>query len=191
MTPHSTTYPSSRKIYVSGSLHEHVRVPMREIMLTSTPTGAGPGGEARERPNPPLTVYDTSGPYTDQDASIDLKKGLDPIRGEWIRVRDDVETYPGRTVQAGDRTYVSDHNKVDVERFPEASRRLTLRARNGGNVTQMHYARKGMVTPEMEFVAIRENQRLGSLEELARKQHKGESFGAALPGVITPEFVRD
>ncbi len=191
MTPHSTTDPASRKIYVSGSLHENVRVPMREIMLTPTPTGAGPGGETRERPNPPFTVYDTSGPYTDQDATIDLKKGLDPIRCKWIRGRGDVENYPGRTVQAGDRAYVSDHNKVDVERFPEASRRLTLRARNGGNVTQMHYARNGMVTPEMEFVAIRENQRLGALNELAKKQHKGESFGAALPDVITPEFVRD
>jgi phosphomethylpyrimidine synthase len=138
-----------------------------------------------------LTVYDTSGPCTDPDVTIDRRKGLDPVRLEWIKARGDVETYPGRQVRPQDDGYRSDDHEVEVERFPQSSRRPSLRARRGANITQMHYARRGIITPEMEFVAIRENQRSEPLAEIADRQHRGESFGAAIPGVITPEFVRD
>jgi len=182
--------PGSRKIHVPGSRPD-LRVPMREIALTRTPTLFG------GQDNPPVTVYDTSGPYTDPDARIDLSAGLPPLRARWIEERGDSERLDGLGSAFGRGR---EHDaKLDAVRFP--SRRLPRRARAGANVTQMHYARRGIVTPEMEFVAIRENQRLDALRETLRqdpgaqqpallRQHPGEAFGAALPRVITPEFVR-
>jgi phosphomethylpyrimidine synthase len=173
--------PGSRKVHVAGSRPD-LRVPMREIVLTSTPTLFG--GED----NPPLTVYDTSGPYTDPDARIDLAAGLPPLREPWIDARGDSEQLPGGSSEFG-LARASDP-KLDGVRFP--GRPLPRRARGGANVTQMHYARRGIVTPEMEFVAIRENQRLEAVRDAGLlAQHPGQSFGASIPKAITPEFVRE
>lgn len=173
--------PGSRKIFVEGSRAD-VRVPMREIVLARTPTLFG--GEE----NPPVTVYDTSGPYTDPDARIDLSAGLPAVRARWIEARGDTERLDGLSSAFG-RSREHDA-RLDAVRFPQ--RALPRRARAGANVTQMHYARRGIVTPEMEFVAIRETQRLEAVHDAAlRAQHPGESFGARLPARITPEFVRD
>jgi phosphomethylpyrimidine synthase len=173
--------PGSRKIHVQGS-HPDLQVPMREITQAQTPTLFG--GEA----NPAITVYDTSGPYTDPAYAVDLTAGLPALRAAWIRERGDVEQLPGLTSGYG-RERAADR-ALDAVRFPRL--RAPLRARPGANVTQMHYARRGIITPEMEYVAIRENQRIEALKDGAlRKQHPGESFGAALPKLITPEFVRD
>ena len=168
-------FPASKKIYVEGTL-PGVRVPFREISLT--PTHAGKGLE----PNPPVLVYDSSGPYSDSEVAIDLRKGLCALRRDWVLSREDVEATKG--------TYsgVADHQ---IERFPGAADRKPLRARSGRNVTQMHYAKNGVITPEMEFVAIRENlQREGLVQTALQAQHPGESFGASLPKAITAEFVR-
>jgi len=173
--------PGSRKIHVEGS-QPGVRVPMREIELTRTPTLFG--GED----NPPVTVYDTSGPYSDPDASIDLAAGLPPLRAQWIAARGDSEALPAISSAFG-RTREADPKLASV-RFPD--RALPRRALAGANVSQMHYAKRGIVTPEMEFVAIRENQRLEQVRDATlRAQHPGESFGASIPALITPEFVRD
>ncbi|MGY0634642.1 phosphomethylpyrimidine synthase ThiC [Luteimonas sp. A478] len=173
--------PGSQKIHVPGSRPD-LRVPMREIALTPTPTLFG--GED----NPPLTVYDTSGPYTDPDATIDLARGLPPLRAGWIEERGDTGVLPGVSSRFG-RDRETDA-RLDSVRFP--SRRPPRRALAGGNVTQMHYARRGIITPEMEFVAIRENQRLEAVRDAGLlAQHPGESFGAAIPQVVSPEFVRD
>ncbi|KAF1712653.1 phosphomethylpyrimidine synthase ThiC [Pseudoxanthomonas kalamensis DSM 18571] len=173
--------PGSRKIFVEGSRAD-VRVPMREIALTRTPTLFG--GED----NPPVTVYDTSGPYSDPEARIDLSAGLSPLRAGWIAERDDSERLSALSSEFGRSRETN--AKLDAVRFP--NRALPRRAKAGANVTQMHYARRGIVTPEMEFVAIRENQRLEAVRDAAlRAQHPGESFGAAIPEIITPEFVRD
>ncbi len=182
-------FPNSRKVYVAGKIHPQIRVPMREITLS--PTNLAMHGSPEETANAPVTVYDTSGPYTDPDVEINLLAGLNPIRAEWIAARGDVETYDGRNVKPEDNGYTSGERLAGVERFPEASRRRVLRAKSSGNVTQMHYARRGIVTPEMEFVAIRENQRRESVEASIRDQHPGRDFGASIPGEITPEFVRD
>ena len=171
----------SRKIHVDGVL-PGVRVPMREIVQTATPTLFG--GED----NPPVTVYDTSGPYSDPDASIDLARGLPALRAAWIAARGDSEPLDALSSSFG-RKRESDA-KLETVRFP--ARPLPRRARAGANVTQMHYARRGIVTPEMEFVAIREHQRLEAVREAGLlAQHPGDSFGAAIPARITPEFVRD
>jgi phosphomethylpyrimidine synthase len=182
-------FPNSAKVYVEGSL-PGVRVPMREIRLASTRTHAGLILE-----NPPVAVYDTSGPYTDPAAEIDLDRGLQPLRREWIVGRGDVEELSEVSSEYGRRRAVDP--KLAAVRFPHLRRPLC--ARPGANVTQMHYARLGIVTPEMEFIAIRENQR----RELAREvmggkawgggvaQHPGQSWGAGIPREITPEFVRD
>uniref|UniRef100_UPI00333FA8C4 phosphomethylpyrimidine synthase ThiC n=1 Tax=Castellaniella defragrans TaxID=75697 RepID=UPI00333FA8C4 len=186
--------PQSRKIYETGSRPD-IRVPFREISQADTPTLFG--GEK----NPPLTVYDTSGPYTDPQARIDIRQGLPAPREPWVLERGDTEVLPGLTSRYG-RDRLADPELAAL-RF--AAARPPRRARPGANVTQMHYARRGIVTPEMEFVAIRENlrreQTLDSLrasgpdgERLARRltrQHPGQSFGAAIPERITPEFVRD
>ena len=173
--------PGSRKIHVQGSRPD-LRVPMREIALTPTPTLFG--GED----NPPLTVYDTSGPYTDPAATIDLAQGLVPLRARWIEERGDTGVLSGVSSRFG-RDRETDA-RLDAVRFP--SRRLPRRAVAGANVTQMHYARRGIVTPEMEFVAIRENQRLEAMRDAGLlAQHPGESFGAAIPRAVTAEFVRD
>jgi phosphomethylpyrimidine synthase len=176
--------PGSRKIHVTGD-DELLRVPMRAIALAPSKL---PDGSAA--PNPPLTVYDTSGPYTDPAATIDLRRGLPALRLEWIRRRGDVETCEGRSVRPEDDGYQAG-TRIVLERFPDLSRRQRLRAKSGHAATQMHYARRGIITPEMEFVAIREGMRNDAYRDWRAKQHPGENFGAATPREITPEFVRD
>ncbi|UHQ20812.1 phosphomethylpyrimidine synthase ThiC [Lysobacter sp. KIS68-7] len=173
--------PGSTKIFVTGS-REDLRVPMREIAQQRTPTLFG--GED----NPAITVYDTSGPYTDPNVHIDLAAGLAPLRARWIEERGDTEALPSLTSDFG---RAREHDpRLAAVRFP--ARMLPRRARAGANVTQMHYARRGIVTPEMEFVAIRENQRIEAMRDAGLlSQHAGQSFGAAIQGRITPEFVRD
>ncbi|MEB2232452.1 phosphomethylpyrimidine synthase ThiC [Xanthomonas campestris pv. campestris] len=173
--------PGSRKIFVQGSRAD-LQVPMREIVLTRTPTLFG------GQDNPPLSVYDTSGPYTDPQAAIDLAAGLAPLRADWIAERGD--TLPLDALSSSFGRGREHDARLDAVRFP--SRRLPRVARSGANVTQMHYARRGIITPEMEFVAIRENQRLEAVTDaVLRKQHPGEAFGAAIQQRITPEFVRE
>ena len=167
-------FPGSSKRYVQGKLHD-IQVPMREIKLSPTKTAEG------TEENAPLCVYDCSGPYTDPAVSIDLKKGLKPLRLDWtLRTGDVEEVEP------------SYHHKETpgVESFPASSRRKPLRAKKGANVSQMHYAKKGIITPEMEYIAIRENQLAGERVEKGRF-HQGQGLGAIMPKVITPEFVRD
>ena len=172
--------PNSRKVHVTGSRAD-IRVPMREISQADTPASYG-----AER-NPPIFVYDTSGPYSDPAATIDIRRGLPALREGWVVERGDTELLAGPSSSFG----------VDRLRDPAlAGLRFDLtrkprRARAGANVSQMHYARRGIVTPEMEFIAIRENQRLDELPAVLLRQHAGESFGASLPSTITPEFVRD
>jgi len=172
-------FPNSRKAYIEGSRPD-IRVPMREILLTPTRTASG------MEENPPVLVYDTSGPYTDSGVCIDLKKGLTPMREGWIEERGDSEKL--QDLSSGYGRKRRNNEALEVIRF--ACARKPLRAMAGRNVTQMHYARAGIVTPEMEFAAIRENQQREHLREITR-QHPGESFGAAIPRVITPEFVRE
>src|SRR5690606_14269383 len=173
--------PGSRKIFVEGSRAD-LRVPMREIALAQTPTLFG--GED----NPPVTVYDTSGPYTDPDARIDLSHGLPALRARWIVERGDTEALPALSSEFGRSRETN--ARLDAVRFP--NRLLPRRAKAGANVSQMHYARRGIVTPEMEFVAIRENQRLDAVRDAGLLvQHPGEGFGASIQKFITPEFVRD
>jgi phosphomethylpyrimidine synthase len=173
--------PGSRKIHVQGSRPD-LKVPMREIALSDTPKMFG------AEHNAPFAVYDTSGPYTDPDARIDLTAGLAPLRAEWIRERGDTEQLPGLSSKYGLQR-ASDPKLAPV-RFPATHR--PLRAKAGANVSQMHYAKRGIVTPEMEYIALRENQKLEAIREAhLLKQHPGESFGASLPKLITPEFVRD
>ncbi|MBK7592499.1 MAG: phosphomethylpyrimidine synthase ThiC [Betaproteobacteria bacterium] len=176
--------PNSRKIYVEGSRPD-LRVPMREIAQSETAASFG------AEQNPPVVVYDTSGPYTDPAATIDIRKGLPPLRAPWIAERDDTVPLDGPTSAFG-RARLADPELATL-RFDLARR--PLRARPGANVTQMHYARRGIVTPEMEFVAIRENlqreRMLATLPAMVTRQHPGQSFGAAIPEFITPEFVRD
>ncbi len=171
-------FAQSRKIYVAGSRPD-LRVPMREIQLT-------------EQTDPKFAdkiyVYDTSGPYTDPEVSIDLKKGLPALRASWIEERGDTEELSGMSSEYG-KQRAADEQLAEL-RFHTT--RKPRRAKSGQNVTQMHYAKQGMITPEMEFIAIRENQKLDAIkdEELLR-QHSGEAFGALIPKIITPEFVRD
>ncbi len=178
-------FPNARKIYVEGS-SPGVQVPMREI--TQSPTKAArTGGVTEDVVNPPITVYDTSGPYTDPHAEIDVRKGLAPLRLEWIRQRADVEELPDVSSVYG-RQRASDPS-LHALRFRRL--RCPLAAQDGARVTQMHYARRGEITPEMEFVAIRENMRREHVNEELRRQHPGKGWGAAIPETITPEFVRD
>ena len=177
-------FPNSRKIYVEGSRPD-ICVPMREVSQTATQTRDG------LVPNPPLTIYDTSGPYTDPAAKIDLLQGLSPLRAPWIADRNDTIELKGPTSIFG-RIRAADE-KTRHLRFEHI--RAPLRAKAGANVTQMHYARKGIITPEMEYIAIRENTRLQELRESYQqagylKRHAGNSFGASIPEEITPEFVR-
>ena len=177
-------FPGSRKVYVEGSRPD-LRVPMREIAQSPTPSSFG----AEE--NPPISVYDTSGPFTDPEISVDLLRGLPSVRSAWIEERGDTELLDGPTSAYG-RERQHDPALAHL-RFEHV--RAPRRALPGRNVTQMHYARQGIVTPEMEFVAIRENQRLDAMRADPRyakllRQHAGQSFGANLPDAITPEFVR-
>ncbi len=174
-------FPNSRKIYVQGSRPD-IRVPMREIRLADTQTSAG--GE----PNLPLTVYDTSGPYSDPQVQIDIRQGLPDIRSRWVEERGDTEVLADLTSDYG-RTRADD-GSLDELRFAGHSRH-PRRAKAGHNVTQMHYAKQGIVTPEMEYVAIRENLRLEMYREALADQHPGHAWGANLPKEITPEFVRE
>ncbi|MFN8396028.1 MAG: phosphomethylpyrimidine synthase ThiC [Bacteroidia bacterium] len=175
-----TTGPisGSEKVYVGD-----LRVPFRKI--SQTPTRGYNGAPAEE--NPPIYVYDCSGPYTDSNAEIDIYRGLKPIRQAWIEGRQDVERLEGHSSKYAQRRAADP--KVDAIRFPHIPK--PLRAKAGKNVSQMHYARKGIITPEMEFVAIRENQKIDAYNAELLKQHPGESFGAALKQHITAEFVRD
>ncbi len=175
-------FTGSQKIYVQGSRSD-LRVPMREISLADTPTAFG--GEK----NPPVRVYDTSGPYTDPSVQIDLRQGLPDVRTVWIEERNDTEIQTD-TSSTFTRERLNDpklaHLRFNLTRQPR-------RAKAGMNVSQMHYAKKGIITPEMEYIAIRENMALAQARELGvlNQQHKGMSFGASIPDEITPEFVRD
>ncbi|CEA05871.1 thiamine biosynthesis protein ThiC [Pseudomonas saudimassiliensis] len=173
--------PNSRKIYVTGSRPD-IRVPMREISLADTRTDQG------VEKNPPVLVYDTSGPYTDPAVSIDLRAGLADVRSAWIDERGDTEILPGLSSAFGNARLAD----PTLEHMRFAHVRTPRRAKAGRNVTQMHYARKGIITPEMEFVAIRENMKLQEARAagLLTDQHPGHSFGASIPREITPEFVR-
>ncbi|MFC5513570.1 phosphomethylpyrimidine synthase ThiC [Massilia jejuensis] len=186
-------FPNSTKVFIEGSRPD-IRVPMRAVAQSDTP--ASFGGE----PNPPIHLYDTSGPYTDPAAAIDIRRGLAPLRRGWIGERGDTEELPGPSSAFGAQRLLDaglDSLRFELQRKPR-------RAKAGANVTQMHYARQGIVTPEMEFVALRENLRrkqyLAQLDAsgplgqrtaaLLGRQHPGQSFGAAIPLEITPEFVR-
>jgi phosphomethylpyrimidine synthase len=171
--------PNSRKIYVEGSRPD-IRVPMREIIQSDTPAEMG------AEKNPPIFVYDTSGPYTDPNVKIDIRSGLPVLREPWIIDRNDTQQLEGPTSQYGVARLIDP--KLAELRFN--LKRKPRRAKAGMNVTQMHYARRDIVTPEMEFIALRENQRRDNLSELLTRQHRGQSFGAAIPSEITPEFVR-
>jgi phosphomethylpyrimidine synthase len=165
----------SRKIHVAVPSSPDVRVAMREIVLDPSCS------------EPPLRVYDTSGPYTDPRATIDINAGLPPIRSGWIASRGDVESYDPREVRPEDNGQLGPDRSGGVPQFPGTHRR-PLRAKPGLNLSQMHYARRGIITPEMEYVATRENLGRAMLKEYARD---GESFGASIPDYVTPEFVRD
>ncbi|MFC5476248.1 phosphomethylpyrimidine synthase ThiC [Paraherbaspirillum soli] len=186
--------PNSRKVYVTGSRPD-IRVPMRQISQSDTPASFG------AEKNPPIYVYDTSGPYTDPEVKIDIRSGLATPRLPWIQERDDTEELPGPSSAYG----IERLNDPKLAELRFNLHRKPRRAKAGKNVSQMHYARQGIITPEMEFVAIRENMRrkeyleelkasgpMGNkLADLMGRQHPGQSFGASLPAEITPEFVRD
>ncbi|HYA38383.1 MAG TPA: phosphomethylpyrimidine synthase ThiC [Candidatus Methylomirabilis sp.] len=178
-------FPASRKIFVAGGRPD-IKVGMREIAQTPTPTSRG------LEENPPITVYDTSGPYTDPTAHIDLRAGLAPMREKWILERNDTVQLAGPSSEYG-RARERDPRLASL-RFEHI--RKPRRAKPGANVSQMHYARQGIITPEMEYIAIRETLRLNELRRDRRyarllRQHKGQHFGANIQEVITPEFVRD
>ena len=176
-------FPASRKAYLPGQLHHGLQVPVRDIQLTN--------GEV-------VSVYDTSGPYTDPQAVIDVRRGLPSVRGAWIGARGDTEAYAGRPPVALDDGQKSEDAVRLAQLRGEAAalQRRPMRARTGANVTQMHYARKGIITPEMEYVAIRENGKREWMaqyqQDQAREQRlMGNPMGAMIPKIITPEFVRD
>ncbi|HCT41577.1 MAG TPA: phosphomethylpyrimidine synthase ThiC, partial [Moraxellaceae bacterium] len=174
-------FPASRKVYVEGSRPD-IRVPMREVTLTDTPTGLG--GEK----NAPVLIYDTSGPYTDPAVKIDIRQGLPNVRGKWIEERGDTEILSGLSSAYGNDRL---HDPALAHlRFAHLS--APRRAKAGANVSQMHYAKRGIITPEMEYIALRENMKLQEARAagLLAQQHPGQSFGASLPKEITAEFVR-
>jgi phosphomethylpyrimidine synthase len=174
--------PASRKVFIPGSVYPDLRVPMREI--SQTPTFVGKADGSRQPvANPPVVVYDTSGPYTDAAAQLDLTQGLPTPRHAWVLERGDVVQLDAISSAYG-RERENDPALAGL-RFPHL--RKPLRAKPGANVTQMHYARKGIITPEMEYVALRENQRQ---QDYVAAQHPGQSWGAAIPKQFTPEFVR-
>ncbi|MES1940727.1 phosphomethylpyrimidine synthase ThiC [Salinisphaera sp. T5B8] len=174
-------FPNSRKIHETGSRPD-IRVPMREVSQSNTPATFG------VEKNPPITIYDCSGPYTDPDAPIDLTRGLPALRAAWIEERGDTELLEGLSSQYG-RARAEDAATGHL-RFPDV--RVPRKARAGANVSQMHYARQGIVTPEMEFVAIRENAKIEAIKDSRLlRRHPGEGYGANIPDYVTPEFVRD
>ena len=174
------SYPASEKIYVEGSRFD-IQVPMRKITLSDTPVHFG------QEKNGPLYVYDTSGVYTDPNVDINLQEGLASIRATWIAERDDTEELAGPSSDYG-LERLEDPETKDM-RFSHISK--PRKAKAGKNVSQMHYARQGIITPEMEYIAIRENQNMTEMRALYKGQHAGERFGADIPETITPEFVRD
>jgi len=172
--------PGSKKIYVQGEIHPYIRVPMREISLSNDTA---------------LCVYDTSGVYTDPSVEIDVAEGISPIRKEWIEARKDTEFYEGRIMSPEDNGYNTQEQLAFVTAGSKGLVRKPLHAKEGKNVTQLHYARQGIITPEMEFIAIRENQNRAMSEQYLsnkdrEKRLRGENFGANLPDEITAEFVR-
>jgi len=179
------SFPNSKKVYVKGTLHD-IQVGMREITLSDTAVGS------KENPtfekNEPLCVYDTSGFYTDTNVDIDVHKGIPRLREAWIDARDDVEF-----LQSNSSLYAQQRladEGIDHIRFEHLPKMRV--AKQGKNVTQMHYARQGIITPEMEYIAIRENLKREQVkDDILLQQHKGQSFGASIPEKITPEFVRD
>jgi phosphomethylpyrimidine synthase len=173
-------FTNSRKVYVQGSRPD-IQVPFREISLSDTPSAFG------AEKNPPVMVYDTSGPYTDPSVKIDIRNGLPAMRAKWIEERNDTEQLDGPSSAFG----VERKNDPALAEMRFNLSRQPRRAKAGMNVSQMHYARKGIITPEMEYIAIRENQRCENMSDLLQTQHKGHDFGASIPKVITPEFVRD
>ncbi len=179
-------FPNSQKVYVEGS-QPGVHVGMREITLSDTFIGGTDENPVYES-NEPLRVYDTSGPYTDPNFELDVRKGLPKFREQWIAGRNDTEVLDSVTSQFAQQRMADDG--LDHIRFDHLPK--IRRGKAGKNVTQMHYARQGIVTPEMEYVAVRENMGRAKIrEELLAAQHKGESFGASIPDFITPEFVRE
>lgn len=178
-------FPNSKKIYVEGKIHP-INVAMREIELSPTKLSNG-----TLEHNPPVTVYDTSGPYTDENSEINIEKGLPRIREQWILDRNDVEILDGITSEYG-KARLAD-SKLDELRFSYNHKPKV--AKKGQEVTQLYYAKQGIITPEMEYIAIRENQRIEQLDSVSKDmafQHQGNSFGARTPkNKITPEFVRD
>jgi phosphomethylpyrimidine synthase len=176
--------PMSRKVYIEGTRAD-IQVPMREISQSDTPTGLG--GDK----NPPFFVYDTSGPYTDPNVKIDIRSGLAPMREKWIAERNDTVLLDGPSSAYG----IERMNDAKLAELRFNLKRKPRVAKAGMNVSQMHYAKKGIITPEMEYIAIRENQNrewmLANQPELITKQHPGQSFGANIQSFMTPEFVRD
>ena len=179
-----TTKPflGSKKIYVQGEIHKDIQVAMREISLSDTVDSFS----GKKTPNQPVTVYDTSGPYTDPDKEIDVHRGIERIREKWIVDRNDTEELPGFSSKYCNERL--NDQSLDYLRFNHI--RKPRKAKSGKNVSQMYYAKQGIITPEMEYVAIRENQKLQEAKRIA-KQHPGQDFGASIPDVITPEFVRE
>ena len=173
--------PNSKKIHVIGSRPD-IRVPMREISCSPTQTQKG------LEENTPITVYDTSGPYTDPEASIDIRKGLQPLRAHWVAERNDTVELVGPSSNFG----IERLNDPELQKLRYAEPPKPREAKAGANVTQMHYAKKGIITPEMEFIAIRENQRLNEYKDATLlKRHAGVPWQSNLPEQVTPEFVRD
>ena len=174
------SFAKSKKVYVTGSRPD-LKVPFREISLSDTPSSFG------AEKNPPVMVYDTSGPYTDPDYQIDIRNGLPSLRSQWIDERNDTEFLDGPTSVFGHERKTN----PELTKMRFNLLRQPRRAKAGKNVSQMHYAKQGIVTPEMEYIAIRENQRREDMSALLQAQHAGNDFGAAIPKLITPEFVRD
>ena len=174
------SFANSKKVYIQGS-SSNINVPFREITISDTPSQFG------AEKNAPVLVYDTSGPYTDPNYSIDIRNGLPELRKNWIDARDDTLNLDGPTSVFGQKRKID----PELEKMRFNLKRNPRRAKPGQNVTQMHYARQGIITPEMEFIAIRENQRREGITEFLQTQHPGENHGAAIPKSITPEFVRE
>jgi phosphomethylpyrimidine synthase len=180
------SFPNSKKIYIEGKLHP-IKVGMREITTSDTYI-SGEGDNIVTEPNEPINVYDTSGAYTDPTIEVDVYKGLPKLRASWIEARNDVEQLDSVTSSFSQERLANDGlEKIRFDNLPSVKR-----AKAGKNVTQMHYARQGIITPEMEYIAIRENMKRAEMaDEVLKLQHEGQSFGAAIPKEITPEFVRD
>src|SRR6266403_5565065 len=194
--------PNSRKVYVAGKLHPDIRVPFREITLAPTKTMSG-----EIEVNEPVRVYDTSGPWGDPGFSGNVEHGLPALRAKWIRDRGDVDEIEGRAVRPQDNGYLSEKHAAERNgqksevRFQRSAKDKALRAKPGKAVTQLYYARQGVITPEMEFIALRENMGRAAASEPRTLnpeptrndlpyQHDGERFGASIPDEITPEYVR-